>query len=150
MKVADLMNRAARAVRPHQLLSEAAQIMWDADCGWLPVIDENQEVVGVITDRDLCMAAYTRGRRLDEIAVAGTMVTNVFSCKADEALSVAVLIMRDQKVRRVPVVDDDGKLVGLVSLSDVAQHARAHGGLEDVGVTLAAICKPRAAPASAD
>lgn len=148
MKVSTIMNKAPATVRPHQHLSDAAQLMWDGDCGWIPVIDDSDQVVGVVTDRDLCMAALTRGRRLDEIAIAGTMVTNVFSCKPDDELSDAILVMRNYAVRRLPVLDGEGRLVGLLSLSDLARHA-ADDSVEssltprEIGITIAKICEPR-------
>ena len=139
MKVDQVMSAPAHAVGPKQNLQDAAQLMWDRDCGWLPVLDDGGTLVGVITDRDVCMAAYTRGRRLDEISVAGTMVTQVFDCKPDDAIADVAELMQRCAVRRVPVVDDEGKVVGVVSLSDLTRHIDH----SDIGETLSAICKPR-------
>jgi CBS domain-containing protein len=143
MKVEDVMNRAPRTLGADQMLNDAAQLMWDHDHGWIPIVDERHRIIGVITDRDVCMAAYTRGRRLEEIAVAGTMVTKVFSCKPSDSVAEALAAMRAYRVRRLPVVNDEGVLVGLVSLSDLARDAAAGGDLADVGATLASICEPR-------
>jgi CBS domain-containing protein len=148
MKVRDVMNARPRTVRPHDKLSEAARIMWDHDCGWIPVVDDGGRVLGVVTDRDVCMAAYTRGRPLADIAVEGTMSTNVFSTHGDDPLENALALMRNYRVRRLPVVDDGGRVIGLLSLSDLSRRAAAKDSAVqpiEVIATLAAICEPRSA-----
>ncbi len=151
MKVLAVMNPKPHSLRPHDLLSEAARVMWDRDCGWVPVLDDSNRVVGVITDRDVCMAAFTRGMTLTQMVVEGTMSTNVHAVRADDPLETALLHMSNHRVRRLPVVDDEDHLVGLLSLSDLAQRAGKGEGRvpsESVLATLAAICAPRAAASS--
>ena len=155
--VGRLMAGPARACRPDDSLNEAARQMWEADCGALPVTDdESGRVVGIVTDRDICMAAYTRGKTLGEMLVADVMATKVHCCKPSDTLAEAQSIMRMAQVRRLPVVDDEGRLLGVLSLSDLAQEAsrerepRGKGPIREaeVGETLARISLPRAAAES--
>jgi CBS domain-containing protein len=143
--VSEVMNTKPVCTWGHSSLSEAARIMWERDCGWVPVIDHAHRVVGVITDRDICMAAYTRGMTLDTMAVAGTMSTNVFGVYADDPLETALVHMQEHRVRRLPVLDHDGSIVGLVSLSDLARRAAAHDGIARplVLATMSAVSEPR-------
>jgi len=97
--------------------------MWDHDCGCVPVLNEQARVVGMITDRDICMAAFFQGAPISGIKVSTVMSRELFSSFADDDLSVAETIMREKKVRRLPVLNQEGRLVGLVSLSDIARHA---------------------------
>ena len=153
MKVEQLMTKAVHACRPEDRLNEAARLMWEHDCGAVPVISSegNGSVVGMITDRDLCMAAYFSGRRLSETSVGEVMSKEVRSCHAADSLSDAEAIMRAGKVRRLPVVDDANQLLGLLSIADLAREARRGRGSKrrdlteaQVGDTLAAICEPGA------
>jgi CBS domain-containing protein len=152
MKVSKIMNRRPATVRPHQTLADAVALMVERDCGWIPVVDDAGHVLGVITDRDICLAAFDRDKRLKQVAIEGVMHTNVYACSPDDSLLDAEAKMRNRQVRRLPVVDDDGELVGLVSLSDLARRGGmndddAPKGLTslDVAHTLAAICEPRSA-----
>jgi CBS domain-containing protein len=125
--------------------------MWEGDCGFVPVTEEGgTRVVGAITDRDVCMAAYTRGQPIQSQAVRDAMASSVRTCAASDTLEHAEAIMREAQVRRLPVVDDAGQLVGVLSLSDLARQAereRGEGRIDvraaDVGETLAAISRPR-------
>lgn len=123
MQVEQIMNRNARVCHPQDSLNKAAQIMWENSCGAVPVVDEHSRPVGFLTDRDICMAAYTQGRLLEALSVEGAMARKVVHCKAGDDLSSAANIMRRNGVRRLPVTDKDGKLVGLLSLDDLAHEA---------------------------
>jgi len=149
MIVADLMSRGVVSCGPNDPLSRAAQLMWDADCGCLPVVDGDR-VIGIITDRDICMAAFTQGRVLSDMNVFETMAHEVFACLPDDSLAEVEAIMRLRHVRRLPVIDLDGRLVGLLSLNDLARESMRQQGrktkdltAEEVTATLAAICQPR-------
>ena len=112
--------------------------MWETDCGCVPVLaagDGSARVTGIITDHDLCMAAYFQGRPLTEIAVSSAMARGVISCRTTDALAVALRVMETNQVRRLPVLDTDEQLVGIISLADLAREARReHGrGKPDVG-----------------
>lgn len=150
-RVGDLMQRDVRTCTPADALCEPARIMWERDCGCVPVVasDGSGRVVGMITDRDICMATYTSGGRIAEMRVEHAMATGVHSCRADDLLSEAAHVMRSARVRRLPVVDDEGHLRGILSLADLAEGAaglRAPAGAVSDGElahTLEAICRPR-------
>ena len=146
MHVQELMSRPAVTCRSTDTLNTAAQLMWEQDCGALPVVDDGGGIVGMITDRDICMAAYTQGNALHAIAVASSMAKEVFYVRADDPLDAARRLMSDKQVRRLPVVDRDNRPVGVLSLDDIGRSAgaRRKEGLDrDLAETLAAICKPR-------
>jgi CBS domain-containing protein len=152
MRIEQLMHKDVGTVTPDQSLEEAARILWERDCGCVPVVSEDgaRHVVGMLTDRDICMAAYTQGRDLRGIPVRGAMSSAVQTCRPGDAIEDAEAILRQAQVRRLPVVDDADQLVGIVSLSDLACAAeRRHGhkrpGISEAGVagTLASICRPR-------
>jgi len=147
MKVEQIMNQPPVACRAHDTLSTAAQLMWDHDFGALPVMGNDNRVIGVVTDRDICMAAYTQGRPLQDIAVEVAMAKEVFTCKGDESVEGAEHLMGEKKIRRLPVLDDAGQLVGMLSLSDIAREvggSRRKGVVRELLQTLASICTPRA------
>lgn len=152
MRVEELMTRNVRTCRPQDSLSTAAQLMWDGDCGSIPVVndDGSPRVVGMITDRDICMAAHFRGRQPRELAVGDVMATCVRAVGPSEDLAEVEAIMRDAQVRRLPVIGANREILGLVSLADLAREAdRKRNSKEptvterEVGDTLTAICMPR-------
>lgn len=151
LRVVDLMQPDVRTCTPDAALSEPARIMWERDCGCVPVVarDGSGRVVGIITDRDVCMASYTRGGRLAELRVDEAMSRGVHACRPEATLAEAEALMRANQVRRVPVVDDAGRLRGILSLADLAEGAsgrreRARGVDEtELAHTLEAICRPR-------
>jgi CBS domain-containing protein len=102
-------------------LNRAAQIMWDHDCGSVPVVDEDERVVGMLTDRDVCMAAFTTDLPLSRASVNNAMSKTVFACAPDASLAYAEELMRRHQVRRLPVIDAGGALVGILSLGDIAR-----------------------------
>jgi len=110
MDVKRLMKHEVRTCRPHDSLNAAAQIMWEQACGSVPVVDGNSRPVGFLTDRDICMAAYTQGRPMHEITVETAMARKVVSCSSDDKLEHAAQLMRDNCLRRLPVVDSGGVL----------------------------------------
>jgi CBS domain-containing protein len=148
MLVSDLMTRNPAPVRGEQDLALAAQLMWDRDCGALPVIDDNREVVGVITDRDICMATWSQGQAPGCILVAAVMSKNVISCRPEDSIWRAESIMRANQLRRLPVIGGDDELIGMLSLADIARAAdgapklRADSDIsgERLAATLARIC----------
>jgi CBS domain-containing protein len=104
-------------------LDTAEQVMWEHDCGCIPVLNEQGSVAGMLTDRDVCMAAFFQRVPIGEIKVSAVMSRQLFQCTSDDDLSAAQQIMREKKVRRLPVLDTEGRLVGLLSLSDLARQA---------------------------
>lgn len=129
-RVASVMTEGVLVCSADDSLSRAAQIMWEGDCGIVPVVDADYRLEGVITDRDICMAAYTKGRALREISVADVMSRAVHRCSSDDSLTRAISIMADNQVRRLPVVNTEQKLVGILSLADIARAAPVIGQRE--------------------
>jgi CBS domain-containing protein len=147
MKVAELMVEEVTACSPDDALNRAAQIMWENDCGCVPVVDRAARLIAMLTDRDICMAAYTRGRTLRDIKVSAAMSSELFACKPDDDLLEAQKMMRERQVRRLPVSDDKGRLVGVLSLNDVARAiARKAVTKTAVADTLVKICAPHSHP----
>ncbi|HKQ62795.1 MAG TPA: CBS domain-containing protein [Candidatus Polarisedimenticolaceae bacterium] len=140
------MNQPPVTCTVHDNLNTAAGLMWEHDCGVVPVVDDRQ-LAGIITDRDICMAAFIQGKTLSEIPVVDIMSTEVCACHADETVEAAQRRMSEYQVRRMPVLDEDNRLIGVLSLNDIAREA-AHAA-EGEGVkrslvqTLGAICQPR-------
>jgi CBS domain-containing protein len=153
MKVQELFTQDVRCCRPEDNLTAAAQIMWENDCGCAPVVDGELRVVGMITDRDICMAAYTQGRRLTEIDVGSVMSKNVLSCRSTDSVASAGELMRAAQLRRLPVIDDGARLVGVLSLNDIAREfaverplAQKEIAADDVALILATVCAHRTRP----
>ena len=122
--VRSLMTTHVRTCRSDDSLVHAAQLMWETDCGAVPVVTD-ETVVGVITDRDICMASYTQGKRLGDISVESVMSKALFSCGPDESVGAALATMGHRRVRRLPVLDENGKLLGIISTSDVTRWGRS-------------------------
>jgi CBS domain-containing protein len=117
-----VMTAAVITCLPSDSLNTAAQIMWDENCGAVPVVDERGLLVGMITDRDLSMACYTQGKSPDQASVASAMSRAVFSIGQDAPLSEVIELMKTRRIRRIPVVSQGGNLLGLVSLADLFRH----------------------------
>ena len=154
MKISQIMRTDVEVCAIDDNLASAASRMWDCDLGCLPVVDDAGQVVGMVTDRDICMAALTRGQALHEIPVPVAMAKEVLSCPPDATLVEAEEVMRSGQVRRLPVVDSEGCLVGIVSLNDLALLAEREVGrknrdlsAQEITATLAAISAPRQADA---
>lgn len=119
MQVEDIMTRVVFTCDAHSDLECVARVMWDHDCGYVPIVDEAGQLAGVVTDRDVAMAAYLHGRNLREIAVTEVMSRPVHSCRPTASVELAHQIMRSAEIRRLPVVDQNDKLIGLVTWSDL-------------------------------
>jgi CBS domain-containing protein len=149
MNVRDVMTTVVASVDVGETLSAAAQLMWECDCGVVPVKD-GDTVVGMVTDRDICMAAWSKNQPPSEIRVAEAMSRELYACSADDRLSVAEDLMQVRQVRRLPVLDAERRLVGILSLADIVRQSRPPalrdkpGAATDVASTLATICQPRA------
>ncbi|MET0385906.1 MAG: CBS domain-containing protein [Polyangiales bacterium] len=119
MHVEELMTRKLFTCDTRDNLARAAQIMWEHDCGCVPIVNGQGKVMGVVTDRDVTMAAYTQGKRLADIPLSDVMSHHVHVCAPDVSIQLAHEIMRQADIRRLPVVDETGALMGLISLSDI-------------------------------
>ncbi len=150
MKVQELMTRDVATCTAADNLSAPARSMWERDCGVVPVIDEDRRVVAVVTDRDIAMAAYTQSRPLHEIPVSTAMSKALYVCRGEDSLETAQGIMRREQLRRLPVVDTARRLVGILTLNDLACHAAHEQGstrrdlaVSQVGTTLGRLCEHR-------
>jgi CBS domain-containing protein len=124
MKVMDLMTCDVKSCSADDSLDRAANLMWEGDCGVVPVVGPGRELVGMITDRDICMAAYTKGRPLAALGVRDAMAKKLTFCSPEATLETAISLMKESRVRRLAVVDSKGMLAGILSLNDLAVEAR--------------------------
>ncbi len=154
-KAQEIMSSEVATCRAEDSESKAAQLMWERDCGIIPVVDASEHVVGLVTDRDLCMGAYTSGKCLSELPVAHSMSSAAYSCGAGDSIEDVLGEMTEHKLHRVPIVDGEKRLVGVISMNDIVRHVAKlkDGGdrkrLESSVVqAMAAICEPREAPHS--
>jgi CBS domain-containing protein len=146
MRVKDVMTDDVKYCSLETNLAAAAKIMWDADCGAVPVTDGQNKVVGVITDRDICIAGATRPGAEGEIPVRDVISTRLHACGPNDDVRAALETMRSRRIRRLPVVAQDGRLAGIISIHDIAVQARSgkNSGVpaEDVLDTFIAITAP--------
>jgi CBS domain-containing protein len=137
MKVSDCMTRDVRVAAPTQSLREAAALMAELDVGILPV-GENDRLIGMITDRDIAVRGVACGKG-PETAVREVMTDSVKYCFADQSIEEVSRNMGDVQVRRLPVVDREKRLVGIISLSDIAN---GDGAVDEAGEALRDISQP--------
>lgn len=145
MTVRELMTTPPHTCRPDANAAAVTQLMWDHDCGFVPVVDDQGHVAGVVTDRDICVAASTRHVPPDRISASQAMSTDVHACLPDDAVNDALAMMKEHQVRRVPVVDSYGRLQGVLSMNDIARAVGKKGAPTAAAVvaTLSGICAPR-------
>ena len=123
MKVKDVMTAGAKTCMPETSLAEAASLMWENDCGALPVVGVDDRVVGIITDRDICFGATTKNLPPSEVSVGEVITGRVFACGPEDDIREALTTMRRERVRRLPVMGEAGTLEGIVSMNDVVLKA---------------------------
>ncbi len=121
MNVQDVMNHEAETISPSTTLKDAAGIMAEEHIGFL-LIGENDKLKGTLTDRDLVVRAVAKGQNLGNTTVDDILTGDLLYCRADQDVTEVARNMSDKKVRRMPVVDEDKRLVGVVSIGDLAQH----------------------------
>jgi len=143
MKVAQLMSPGVQLCGPTDTLNRAAQIMWESDCGCVPIVDADGKAIGMLTDRDICMAAYTQGLPLAQIAVASAASRGVVAVGEQDSLDRAEHLMQKHQIRRLPVLDGEGRPVGILSMNDLARRARA--GQREPELSATAIARTLAA-----
>jgi len=132
MKVRDVMAKQASFCAPETNLAAAAELMWKTGCGFLPVVGEGGNVIGVITDRDICIALGIHNRKPSELLVKNVMPPELFTCTPTDDVHSALKTIRIEGVRRLPVVDREGALAGVLSLDDIVLRAREHAFRKDV------------------
>jgi CBS domain-containing protein len=145
MKVKDLMSTPPQTCRQDTDLGMVTMLMWNHDCGFVPVTDHSGKLVGVITDRDICVAAATRRQVPHEMHAEQAMTRIVHACGANDHVSDALATLKTFKVRRLPVIDDTGRVQGVISMNDIvlASIRKRKPAATEVVSTLAAICAHR-------
>ena len=150
MQAKDLMTTPARTCRVTAPLPEAAKTMLDESCGCLPIVDAKGQVVGILTDRDICLAVATHhDKRPADIPVRAVMTSTVITCGPDDAIDEALVKMKEHRVRRLPVVDTRGRLKGVLSADDLVRNtglARGRLSPDTVIDVLRHVCTPRVGP----
>jgi CBS domain-containing protein len=127
MQVKDLMIGTPCYCLPETNLASATELMWNANCGCLPVLSADGKVSGVITDRDICVALGTRNRVAGDVTVGEVISGKVHSCAPEDEIHLALQTFREARVRRLPVVGRDGSLAGLLSMDDILSRAEPKG-----------------------
>jgi CBS domain-containing protein len=118
MNVQEVMTSEVQSCGPDTNLASAAKLMWDADCGVLPVVNGSGQVLSMITDRDICMACATKNKAPSELTVFDAVSGKTYRCKMSDDVQTVMDIMKREQVRRLPVVDEEGVLQGLISMND--------------------------------
>jgi CBS domain-containing protein len=119
LTVKDAMMETPYYCQPENNLGSATELMWNANCGFLPVQSTNGKVIGVITDRDICIALGTRNRPAAEVNVGEVMSGKLYTCAPDDDIHTALQTMKEAKIRRLPVMSENGTLVGVLSTDDI-------------------------------
>ena len=131
MKIKEIMHTGVKSCSPESALDAVALEMWNNDCGVVPIIDDEGKPVGIVTDRDIAIGGAIQHKPLWEIKSKDiTRNRQLFMCKTDDDISAALELMKQNQVRRLPVVDEHGRLAGILSLCDVFTHtdsAKGHG-----------------------
>lgn len=140
MKIENVMTTAVVFVHPDETDARAAQLMWTHDCGSLPVVDDEERVVGMITDRDICMASFAKGNTLGDLRVRDAMSKEVVACRPSDSLEMVMSLMGEHQLHRLPVVDERHHLLGIVTVGDVLREAsEARGKLAAAELSLLAV-----------
>jgi CBS domain-containing protein len=129
--IRDLMTPIVIALDPATSLLEAARVMRDADIGVIPVVDDGR-LCGMVTDRDIVVRAVAEESDPRRTSLGAVISALVFVARPDQPASAALALMSDHALRRVPVVDDAGELVGMVSLGDIAMTTEPSSVLSDI------------------
>lgn len=121
-KCSEIMTREPVCCEPGDSIPFVAQIMKQEDVGSVPVVDarDSRKLIGIVTDRDLVVKVLAGGRPIDDATVRDAMTSNPARCGVDDDVDAAVKSMADRQVRRMPVVDADGRLAGIIAQADVA------------------------------
>lgn len=153
MKVQSIMTPKPATSGLQSNLAEIARLMWQQDCGIVPLTDQGGKLTGIVTDRDICIAAATKDRAPSQIAASELVHGDLIACRPDDDVQTALRLMQQNRIRRVPVTRADGTLEGIVSLNDLVLAAGEKADVRPAEVveTLKSICahRPQAAPARA-
>jgi len=142
MKVKKVMTKDVGYCEADDKLIKAVGIMWQKDCGIIPVVDKNRKVIGMVTDRDICIALTTRNRLASDVLADSVLSGKVISCRLNDDVKIALRKMEKNQLKRLPVVNKKGELAGLISLGDILLGANKKSDKKRVVRTLKAIVKP--------
>jgi CBS domain-containing protein len=144
MLVAELMKNPPATCTTNDTVTDAAKIMHEHRCGFVPVVDVRGAVVGVVTDRDVCLTVGDKNRAMTHVSVQDAMSHPVFSCYADDNVNTALATMAKRHIRRLPVLDKQGRLQGVLSIDDVVQapYRRSAPTAEEIIESLKGIMAP--------
>lgn len=140
MRVEEIMTKDVSSCAPATNAAAAAEIMWNKNCGSLPIVEDGGRVVGMVTDRDLFIALGTRNERAGDLQVGEIMNHDVSLCAPDDDIRAALTTMATKQIHRLPVVDRDGALQGILSIDDVVLRAQSDGLSKEVLKTMKAVC----------
>jgi CBS domain-containing protein len=140
IRVHELMSRRVTSVHPGTSVERAVRLMEECNCGALPVVGDNGVLVGMVTDRDIAIRIVGRGRDARIAIVADCMTERVFACYANESVAECMRQMARHQVRRMPIVDDRGRLVGILAQGDLARHAGRHPVREERRALTEVVC----------
>jgi CBS-domain-containing membrane protein len=144
MKVKDVMKIDVGVCSAEDSLMKAAETMLRRDCGCVPIVDEERRVVGILTDRDLCLAIVARNRKASDVKTKDLIRTEVVSCAADDNIETALKKLRRNQIKRLPVIGENQELVGIVSISDFLLGVQKDKKLKKrIYATIKAAAKPR-------
>lgn len=127
MRVKDVMVGTPVFCSPETNVAAAVEMFWSRNCGMLPVVGNDGQLKGVVTDRDVCIALGTRDRLASELTVSEVMTSRAITCAEEDDIHTAVETMRREGIRRLPVLGADGLLKGVISMDDVARHSSDSG-----------------------
>ena len=125
MNVQAVMNRNVQCAGTGATAADVAWIMERTDCGSVPIVDRENKLIGMVTDRDICLAMARRPVPASAVAITEIMSKEVYACSADEEVSAALQTMQNKRVRRLPVIDAEKRPIGILSMDDVVLHAEA-------------------------
>lgn len=142
MKVKEIMTNDIGTCHPNESLSKAVSIMWQRDCGIVPVVSDTGVVMGMITDRDVAIAVTSRNRPASEVLIDEVIKGQTICCAAGDSVQRALKKMRKHRIKRLPVVKKSGELVGMVSVADVLNAKTNKAIRKQLVKTLKSISKP--------
>lgn len=139
MKISECMSQDVCFVKPDCKAYDAARIMCENHIGCIPVCDDEKKIVGLITDRDILLRAVACDKDTKATPVSDIMTTNVYTCKCEAEVNEAQNLMAQNQIRRVPIVDNCNKVVGIITMGDLARNDKKIGQ-QNVSTTIENIC----------
>jgi CBS domain-containing protein len=121
-KCDEVMTKNPVCCRPDDMVVKVAQMMQSENIGSIPVIEneQSQKLIGIVTDRDLALKIVAKGQDAKSTKVEAVMTRQIVTCRTGDDLQMALDVMAEHQLRRIPIVDDDDKIVGIIAQADVA------------------------------